>query len=248
MVLDFLLIVIIVVVIDILKERNRKKNGSRTTSNYYQKRKYTTYSSRSPYKNDKYKRRGEIGERKLFDELSQKIPGKKFILNNLYTFNDDNSRSEIDLILIHTTGIYVIESKNYRGYISGNRYEKYLYQTFYIKGQKKTKKFYNPVHQNYGHICSLQKMLGINSKNYFKSYIAFGNSAHIDHIRYSDDELVITNYNNIINHIINDILKKSNIFTYDQMYLYYYKLKPFCHRNDEIAEQHIKDTKEKITN
>lgn len=49
--------------------------------------------------------------------------------------------TEVDLIYINTSGIYVIESKNYSGWIFGDFKQKYWTQTFKTEKHK----FYNPV-------------------------------------------------------------------------------------------------------
>lgn len=241
---DILIFIFIIILLSGYDGGKSKKSKKKT---YYRRRKRSTYSSVSRRRNKKY-RRGEQGEIKLRNELEQKIPGEKRILTNLYTFKEDGTLNEIDIVLIHSTGIFVIESKNYRGYISGNRYRKEWNQTFYAKSKKITNKFYNPIYQNYGHICSLQKMLSLNNRDYFKSYIAFGDSARIEHVIYSDEEIRITNYSNIVNHLIDDIARKRNIFTPSQMDLYYNKLSPFCHKNDDISQKHIDSVKSKKNN
>ena len=62
---------------------------------------------------------------------------------------------QIDHVVISNFGIFVIETKNYKGFITGNEYNDYWTQTIYkYKG-----KFYNPIKQNYGHIQAFKTIL-----------------------------------------------------------------------------------------
>jgi hypothetical protein len=59
----------------------------------------------------------------------------------------DGSTTEIDLIMIDETGIYVFESKNYSGWIFGDEKRKNWVQT--LENRQKNY-FYNPIWQNGG--------------------------------------------------------------------------------------------------
>ena len=57
---------------------------------------------------------GKKGEFIIGRSIDQ-LTGYKRILYNCYIPKPDGGTTEIDIILIHETGIYVIESKNYKG-------------------------------------------------------------------------------------------------------------------------------------
>ena len=68
--------------------------------------------------------------------------------------NLSNKSTQIDHILLTRKNIYIIESKNIKGYISGYREE----QTWINKYDKTNYNImYNPIRQNYGHIKFFQK-------------------------------------------------------------------------------------------
>ena len=79
------------------------------------------------------------------------------VLRNVYVPKDDGTTSEIDLLFITQKGIFVIESKNYSGWIFGN--EKHGFWTASFPGGQKNK-FYNPIKQNKTHIKWLKNYLG----------------------------------------------------------------------------------------
>jgi hypothetical protein len=65
---------------------------------------------------------GNYGEFQTYKYLFF-LPGKREFVHNCYV-PVDNGFTEIDLIMIHETGIYVIESKNYSGWIFGDEKQK----------------------------------------------------------------------------------------------------------------------------
>lgn len=113
--------------------------------------------------------KGIYGEFLTYEKLRM-LPGENIILTNLYIPKYDGTTTEIDLIMISEKGIFVIESKNYSGWIFGNERSKMWTQTL-RRGEKN--KFYNPIWQNKGHISALKNFLGNWYSNQTQSYIVF---------------------------------------------------------------------------
>ena len=80
----------------------------------YQKSGYKSASGNSFLKTILDK--GNYGEFLTFVYL-EKLEGNHKIMTNLYIPKSDGTTTEIDLIMISQTGIYVFESKNYSGWI-----------------------------------------------------------------------------------------------------------------------------------
>lgn len=100
-------------------------------------------------------RRGEkLTEREL--KLVKLFGRKGQVLRNIYVPKGDGETSEIDVVYITQKGIFVIESKNYSGWIFGD--EKSLNWTVMLPNKERNK-FYNPIKQNQTHIKWLSKFL-----------------------------------------------------------------------------------------
>ena len=115
--------------------------------------------------------RGAVGEVKV------RI-GIRFFLGSEYTDLHDvtlhykSSTTQIDHVVLSKYGVFVIETKNYNGWIYGDASSRRWTQTL---GRKKFK-FQNPLHQNQKHVSAVCENLKIDSDNVF-SVIAFvGNS------------------------------------------------------------------------
>ncbi|MBE6561179.1 MAG: NERD domain-containing protein [Ruminococcaceae bacterium] len=100
--------------------------------------------------------RGYYGEYRVMQELYQNLPGQCKILMNLNVPIGDGKITEIDLLLIHETGIFVFEIKHYKGTIYGSNNGKVWTQYFRTS---KNHTFNNPVLQNDYHIKALQYYL-----------------------------------------------------------------------------------------
>ena len=75
--------------------------------------------------------KGNYGEFCIFEKI-ERLDCNKKLLTNLYLpkHNDPSETTEIDLVMICTSGIFVFEVKNYKGWIYGNEKSKYWTQTF----------------------------------------------------------------------------------------------------------------------
>lgn len=101
------------------------------------------------------KARGRAGEKKVASLLSS-LPQEYEVFNDLLI--EDNGRtSQIDHLIVSVYGIFVIETKNYSGFITGYENSRQWTENFY--GNKYY--FYNPIKQNKGHILALRNKLHI---------------------------------------------------------------------------------------
>ena len=90
-------------------------------------------------------------------------------LNGITLPRDNGGSTQIDHIIVSVYGIFVIETKNYKGWIYGSENQRQWTQSF-PNGSKF--KFQNPLRQNYLHIKTLADLLGL-ELSYFHSMIAF---------------------------------------------------------------------------
>lgn len=100
--------------------------------------------------------KGRIGEYFVSRKLRKLDPQKYILLDDVLIPSHNGKTSQIDHVLVSIYGIFVIETKNYRGWIFGSENGHTWTQTIY----KKKSKFLNPIIQNKGHIKALQHLLG----------------------------------------------------------------------------------------
>ena len=110
------------------------------------------------------KRGEQIVEKIILKNLDKEI----YKLINDITIPSKSGSTQIDHIIISIYGIFVIETKNWQGWIFGGENQKTWTQINY---QYKNK-YMNPLRQNYGHIKALQSILNL-PMNCFYSVIVF---------------------------------------------------------------------------
>ena len=98
--------------------------------------------------------KGYFGEKSVAFFLSSLDESKYKIINNIMLQNG-NKTTQIDHVVVSNYRIFVIETKNYKGWIIGNEYDDYWKQIIY----KKKEQFHNPLKQNYGHVQVLKEKL-----------------------------------------------------------------------------------------
>ena len=102
--------------------------------------------------------KGKAGEQKVRSALEEVSLPSDILLNDVIFANPENGMtSQIDHILISTRGVFVIETKNYSGYIYGDdeRHE----WTQSLNYGNTVNKFHSPIKQNKTHLYLVNKFL-----------------------------------------------------------------------------------------
>lgn len=115
---------------------------------------------------DKATFNGKMGENYVSTYLYS-LSSHYRIFNDVYIKNGEYS-TQIDHVIVSCYGIFVLETKNYKGNIYGTDNSEYWKQ--YIYSNEYT--FYNPIKQNYSHVKSLSKFLYLPQK-YFIPVVVF---------------------------------------------------------------------------
>ena len=118
--------------------------------------------------------KGNIGERKVSKALNTLDNNEYKVINNVM-IRTDRGTTQIDHVVISVYGIFVIETKNYKGLIFGNEYDDNWKQVIY----KRSERFRNPIKQNYGHVAALKERLNLEKDLLIISIIAFTNRASL---------------------------------------------------------------------
>ncbi len=111
--------------------------------------------------------RGDIGEGTVARHLKN-LPGNKYTVFNDVMVKTGRGSVQIDHIVVSVYGIFVIETKNISGIITGTEHGESWLKTDH--GRKY--EFFNPITQNTGHINALAHKLNVPASK-FISIIAF---------------------------------------------------------------------------
>lgn len=99
--------------------------------------------------------KGKVGEFAVQLHVKLYLKENYILLNDCTLPDGDQGTTQIDHLLISPYGVFVIETKNYKGWIFGGEHQKMWTQKIF----KQSFKFQNPIHQNYKHIKVLESVL-----------------------------------------------------------------------------------------
>jgi len=116
--------------------------------------------------------KGIIGEFLVNVAAKLKLDKNQYHLIKNVTLPTEGGTTQIDHIIVSEYGIFVVETKNLKGWIFGDEKQKFWTQKIY----KHTNKFQNPLHQNYKHIKTIQNTLNIEPEKIFSVIVFTGES------------------------------------------------------------------------
>jgi hypothetical protein len=144
------------------------------------------------------------GEALVCRELQANFSGPDFHLLNHITLKLKDGTTQIDHILVSRFGVFVIETKDYKGWIFANAKHATWTQVLY----RWKFKFQNPIFQNMRHVRAVQELLDFLPPEAIKSAVVFTGRAEfktempsgvytlsglIDHLRTATEEVMSLN-------------------------------------------------------
>ena len=167
------------------------------------------------------------------------------IYHDLIIKKDTDEFSQIDLVLVTSEGIIVIEVKDYSGWIygSGNNTN----WTKVLSYGRKKYKFYNPIKQNNNHINELRKTLKQFEKIPFFSLIVFFGDCELKEINYVPKGTYLVKGHRVFE-VLNLIKKENEPTEYTNKREVVNKLKELVSfgENIDYQKQHIENIKDMV--
>ena len=184
---------------------------------------------------NKAKIKGKVGEMEVSTILATLSSNNYFTINNI-TLPSKYGTTQIDHIVVSIYGIFVIETKNYKGLIYGGenaeKWTKNMWGTKY--------EFRNPIKQNYAHVKTLQQLLNLPMTS-FIPIVVFSNSADIS---VQTDKAVITLF-----HLRGAITKHKNImFTHEQVQNLSNKIRQAAIQEKGTNRRHVENIRSNVYN
>ncbi len=116
--------------------------------------------------------KGYIGEVIVNFAIKVRLDKDEYHLIKNVTLPTEDGTTQIDHILVSSKGVFVVETKNMKGWIFGSEKQRQWTQKIY----KHTSKFQNPLHQNYKHTKTLASCLDIPESKIFSVIVFVGDS------------------------------------------------------------------------
>ncbi len=116
--------------------------------------------------------KGFIGEVMVNTSARLFLNKRDYHLIKNVTIPTEDGTTQIDHVIVSRFGVFVVETKNMKGWIFGSDRQKTWTQQIY----KSKHRFQNPLHQNYKHTKTLEGALGIESEKLFSVVVFVGDS------------------------------------------------------------------------
>ncbi len=226
----FLLFAVVIACIYVVQKKQYEK------TEYYQQTKNSYFKVRF--------NKGFLGEFYTYKYLNS-LSGNKRYLFNLYIPKSNGETTELDVVLLHESGIYVFESKNYSGWIFGTETQQYWTQTL-PAGKRRSQKnqFYNPIMQNKVHIKWLQTFLADQTLPFY-SYIVFSDRCTLKNITITSGQHHVVNRYSLLSAIRQNAVKAGIQLSPDKIDLLYEMLYPLTQVNEVQKIMHVQNIQEK---
>lgn len=115
------------------------------------------------------------GELLLRGAVATHFAPPDYHLMNHLTLRCEDGTTQIDHILVSRFGIFVIETKDYKGWIFGTANQAHWTQVLF----RRKHRFQNPLFQNYKHVLAVRQTLDFLPPETIKSLIVFVGSAEL---------------------------------------------------------------------
>ena len=195
-------------------------------------------SSKKPAYHNNTLDRGKAGENNV-SFILRSLPPEYHVINDVIIpdqgATDDRYTTQIDHVVVSPYGIFVIETKNYSGWIFGNEDSKQWKQTF-----KTTEAhyLYNPIKQNWGHTYALAERLKLRIK-FFKPIVVFSDDCEL-HVESTTPVVYMSQLRDLILSYTQEIISQDDV---EWIYNWLSKLNLFA---ENLEEEHVQSIGERF--
>ena len=186
---------------------------------------------------------GWNGERltvKVLKKLNRR--GRRgLILRNVYV-PTGTTTTEIDVLYATRKGIFVLESKNYSGWIYGNGNDSYWTQVT----PREKHRFYNPLKQNAAHCRALVDYLTVNVPTF--SVVVFSERCELKKVEVSSPNALVVKRDRLYRDLKALWKTAPDVLTPTHCENVYRKLEPLTRVSNDVKKEHVRNLKEKYRN
>ncbi len=165
------------------------------------------------------------------------LPQEYYVIDNVIIPDQYNKHTtQIDHIVVSPFGVFVIETKNYSGWIFGSEDSKRWKQTFKTESHY----LYNPIKQNWGHTFALAEHLKL-SINVFKPIVVFTSKCELNLKEIRTPVIYTSQLKGLILNYKQEIIPRNDVaLIYQQIY-------NINLIGDEFEQQHIQSIGERLS-
>lgn len=158
-----------------------------------------------------------------------------YLLQNVY-IPTHAGYTEIDTVLLHESGIYVFETKNVSGEVTGDleqeRWNLYL-------NERTQHTLYNPLKQNQGHIGALLRQLRTSySRARVYSFVVFSDRCILKHVPASGNRFQVVHFGELKQALTKVLKFSTNVHNKKQLDVWMSALQPCINVSESVKQAH----------
>lgn len=193
-----------------------------------------------------YLNKGRYGEFLVYKNL-QMLPQPRRFMFNVYLPTENGETTETDVLLLHPSGIYVFESKNYSGWIFGTETQRQWTQSLPVGHSTRKSHFFNPIFQNAGHIRWLKTVLDDLGELPYHSFILFSDRCQLKKIVLTSSTEVVIHRGEVYRGVIHRASETGSVLTTQQIQQIYETLLPHTQVTEADKLLHVEQIRKKYT-
>ena len=179
--------------------------------------------------------KGALGEKKLQARAAIHLDQRIYRAFHNLILPIDGETTQLDHLYVSPFGIFVVETKNYSGWIFGSARQRQWTQVLYQKKHS----FQNPLHQNYRHIKAAAAVLRLPESS-FHSVIVFTGSDYTFKTEMPDNVCDLKQFDTYVHRFKQRILSDADIQAACTLLA-----KPEYAAGREREQQHIRNLKKR---
>ncbi len=186
--------------------------------------------------------KGRFGEYQIYRKLASYEKKDAEFLFNCYLPKSSGETTEIDAVMLHTSGIYVFESKNYSGQVFGREGDRMWTQTLKNEsGFIYKKQFLNPLLQNQSHIVQMKRHLGLDEEIPVYSIVVFSDRCIVKKMTVSDINRQVTTWKKLRHTVRKFAGRQPEVLDRVQIEEWYDRLYPYTQVSKREKQEHIRN-------
>lgn len=186
--------------------------------------------------------KGRFGEYQIYRRLAAYEKKDAGFLFNCYLPKRSGETTEVDVIMLHTSGIYVFESKNYSGQVFGREGDRMWTQILKNEsGFIYKKQFLNPLLQNQSHIVQMKRHLGLDEEIPVYSIVVFSDRCIVKKMTVSDINRQVTTWKKLRHTVRKFAGRQPEVLDRVQIEEWYDRLYPYTQVSKREKQEHIRN-------
>lgn len=188
---------------------------------------------------------GKYGEYLTYRSLCKfEKQGARFLFN-CYLPRENGETTEIDVLMISRSGIYVFESKNYSGWIFGDGKKAMWTQTLPQGNTSHKEHFLNPIKQNQLHITWLKKCLQDETIP-IHSIVVFSERCTLKKVETSGSGTVVIKRDQVAETVDGMDSQAGSVLEEGKIQELYQKLYPYSQADELTRQRHIENIEKRM--